>query len=480
MKNRSVYLTAFLGLVVTLLAVADSHASQGKKRLPNFVFFLVDDLGWADLGCQGSTFYETPNIDKFAKTAMRFTDGYAACPVCSPTRASIMTGKYPARMNITNWFSGMNKGKLLPAEYVHHLPLSEVTLAEALREAGYRTAFFGKWHLGGEGFEPTKQGFDLNVGGFRRGSPPSYFSPYKNPYLKDGPKGEHLPYRLASEAISFIEKNKENPFLVYLSFYSVHTPLRAKQNLIAKYKDKAAKLPKADRPDFGKEGNRKFRQVQNHAVYAGMVESMDTNVGRVLDKLEELNLDENTIVLFTSDNGGLATSEGWPTTNLPLRAGKGWLYEGGVREAFLIRWPGHTPPGSTCNVPVISNDFYPTMLEMAGLKARPKQHVDGVSLVPLLTQKGKLPDRALYWHYPHYSKQGGRPSASIRKGDFVLIKHYEDNSLELFNLKKDLGQKTNLAKKMPEQTMELHRMLQAWQQDVEARMPRPNPNWKGK
>jgi arylsulfatase A-like enzyme len=468
----------FLIAALTLLAAADLHAGDAKRK-PNIVFFLVDDLGWTDLGCQGSKFYETPNIDKLAKSGMRFTNGYAACPVCSPTRASIMTGKYPARLHITNWFSGMNKGKLLPAPYEQQLPLGEFTLAEALREAGYATGFFGKWHLGGEGFEPTRQGFDVNLGGNHRGSPPSYFSPYKNPQLPDGPRGEHLADRLATEAISFIEKNKDRPFLVYMSFYSVHTPLQAKQELVAKYKAKAEKNP-IGTPTFLPEHDKKARQVQDHPVYSGMIESMDTNVGRILSKLEELGLDDNTIIIFTSDNGGLATAEGWPTSNLPLRAGKGWLYEGGTRVAYMIRWPGHTRPGSTCDVPVISNDFYPTLLEMARLAARPKQHMDGVSLVPLLKESGKFPDRPLFWHYPHYSNQGGRPSASIRQGDFVLIENYEDNSLELYNLKDDLGQKVNLAKKMPDQAALMLKRLHNWQQEVDALMPTPNPEWKGK
>ncbi|MGF1579225.1 MAG: sulfatase [Gemmataceae bacterium] len=479
-------------LVIGSLAIAflvsvsapSSFAGTKKARKPNFVFFLIDDMGWTDAKCYGSSFYHTPNIDKLARSGVRFTNGYAACPVCSPTRLSIMTGKYPARLDATNYFTGRRRGKLLPAEYRNHMPLSEVTLAEALKASGYATGFFGKWHLGGEGFEPTKQGFDVNVGGHVRGSPRSYFSPYRNPYLKDGPKGEHLADRLATEAMDFITKHSDEPFLVYLSFYSVHTPLQAKPKLIQKYKGKQKLLPKSKLatglPRFGKEGKNKLRQVQDHAIYAGMVETMDANIGRVLDHLEKLNLDDNTVVIFTSDNGGLCTSEGWPTSNLPLRAGKGWLYEGGVRVPFIIRWPGNAPPSRTCEVPVISTDFYPTMLEMAGLRQRPKQHTDGVSLVNLLRGRAKDIERPLYWHYPHYSNQGGTPGSSVRLGDYVLIEFFEDKHVELYNIKKDLGQKHDLAKKMSDRAAEMRTMLHRWRQSVDANLPRPNPNWKKK
>lgn len=472
LRTLLIFLLSLLGLGAT----AAAHAGEKTKK-PNFVFFLIDDLGWADLGCYGSRFYETPNIDRLAKTGMRFTSGYAACPVCSPTRASILTGKYPARLNITNWFTGLRTGKLLPPEYLNHLPLDEFTLAEALRAAGYTTGFFGKWHLGGAGFEPTRQGFDVNVAGNHRGSPPSYFSPYKNPDIRDGPKGEHLDDRLAAEAVRFIEKNKDRPFFVYVNLYSVHIPLQAKKDLIAKYQAKAAKIAAEKKAQFAKERDVKVRLSQDHAVYAAMVENMDAAVGHVLDALRRLGLDENTVVIFTADNGGVATSEGWPTSNLPLRAGKGWLYEGGVRVAWIMRWPGVTRPGSTCDTPVISTDFYPTILEIAGLPLRKTQHVDGVSIVPLL-KGGKLPDRPLFWHYPHYSNQGGRPSGSVRQGNFVLIENYEDGSLELYDLQKDLGQKQDLAKKMPERVAAMHRLLRDWRQSVNARMPTPNPAWK--
>ncbi|MFO7974323.1 MAG: sulfatase [Candidatus Hydrogenedentota bacterium] len=462
--------------------------SREAVKRPNFVFFLVDDLGWTDLGCFGSAFYETPNCDRLATEGMKFTDAYAACPVCSPTRASIMAGKYPARMATTDWFGApqpdsvgghWTKNKLLlPAPYQEHLDLGEITVAEALKDAGYETFFAGKWHLGGEGFFPEDQGFDVNKGGHHRGSPPGgYFSPYKNPELENGPKGEHLPDRLASETVEFIEAHRDSPFMAYLSFYSVHTPLQARDDLKAKYDEKTESID-PDKPRWGKEGERKVRLVQDHPVYGGMVEAMDMAVGKVLDTLDRLNLADNTVIIFMSDNGGLSTSEGHPTSNLPLRGGKGWLYEGGIREPMMIKWPGVTKPGTVCEEPVISTDFYPTMLEVAGLPWRNEQHVDGLSLVPLLMQRGSLRDRALYWHYPHYGNQGGSPSAAIRDGEWKLIEFFEDGRVELYNLREDIGETNNLAAVMPDKTQELTNKLNAWQKAVGARFPSPNPAHK--
>ena len=480
--RRTFIQSAILG--AASLAAPRAGRGAGQAQRPNFLFILVDDLGWKDLGCFGSSFYETPHIDRLAAQGMRFTQAYAACPVCSPTRASIMTGKYPARMNTTDWFGAPQpdtaskhptKNKpLLPARYEDKVALEELTLAEALRDAGYQTFFAGKWHLGGEGFFPENQGFSVNQGGHHRGSPPGgYFSPYKNPRLADGPEGEHLPARLAAETVRFIEANREQPFLAYLSFYSVHTPLQSRDDLLAKYKDKAQHLPQGG-PRWGKEGERKVRLVQDHAVYAGMVAAMDQAVGQVLAALDRLGLSENTAIFFMSDNGGLSTSEGHPTSNLPLRAGKGWLYEGGIREPMIVKWPGHGTAGSLCDAPVISTDFYPTMLEMAGLPLREQQHADGVSLTPLLTQEEMLPSRNLYWHYPHYGNQGGSPSAAIRAGDWKLIEFFEDGRLELYNLREDLSEQHNLAAAMPEKAQELAGRLHAWQQEVDARFPTPN------
>jgi arylsulfatase A-like enzyme len=457
-------------------------ASSQFARGPNFLFILVDDLGWGDLGCYGSTFYETPHIDRLAAGAVRFTNAYAACPVCSPTRASIMAGKYPARMDTTDWFGGpqpeevegsKSEGKpLLPAPYLERLPLEEVTLAEAFSEAGYATHFAGKWHLGPEGYWPKQQGFDVNRGGWTAGLPRSYFSPYHNPRLEDGPPGEHLPQRLAEETVQFIEAHAQEPFLAYLSFYSVHTPLQGRPDLVREYEDKRERLGR-ERALLGREGGATVRLNQNHAVYAAMVEAMDQAVGDVLNALERLGLDEDTVVIFMSDNGGLSTTEGRPTSNLPLRAGKGWIYEGGIREPMLIRWPKEAAP-SVCETPVTSTDFYPTMLEMAGRPMRPEQHVDGVSLVPLL-EGGHIEPRPLFWHYPHYGNQGGAPAGAVREGDWKLIEWYEDGRLELYNLRVDPGERYDLAANQAGLAAVLHAKLKAWREEVGAKMPSPAP-----
>jgi len=458
-------------------------AAEPARRAPNFVFFLVDDLGYMDVGANNpETFYETPHADAIAREGMRFTNGYAASPVCSPTRYSIMSGKHPARIGATDWFTGKREGRFRPAPLFDRMPPGEVTVAEALKEGGYRTAFLGKWHLGpSEAFWPEAQGFDINVGGHDRGSPPGgYFSPYKNPKLSDGPKGEHLPARLAEEAVGVLDRLQKDPFLLYLAFYSVHTPLQGRPDLVEKYKAKAARL--APRPEFAPEEQiwptdapRQVRVVQNHAVYAAMIESMDAAVGRVLGRLKELGLEGNTVVFFTGDNGGLSTSEGSPTSNLPLRGGKGWLYEGGIREPFLIKWPGVAKPGSTCDVPVVSTDFYPTILAIAGLPPRPDQHLDGVSLVPLLKGGDRLDRDAIFWHYPHYSNQGGFPGGAVRMGDYKLLERFEDGRVQLYDLKRDVGERNDLAAAMPEKAEALRKRLHAWYGDVGAKFLEPKP-----
>ncbi len=486
-RTLTVILLVFAFTICDSTSAPAAAPSTEAHRRPNFVFFLADDMGWRDAGCYGSTFYETPNIDRLAKEGMRFTNAYAACPVCSPTRASIMTGKYPARLGTTDYFGGpqpdtverhwtRNK-PLLPARYQDYLPLAETTVATALREGGYTTYFAGKWHLGGKGYWPEDHGFDINIGGCQAGSPSSYFSPYRNPKLPDGPKGEHLDDRMAAESVKFLEHVGDKPFLLYHAFYSVHIPLQAKQDLIAKYEAKR-KTVKHDGPMFRPEGDRQARQIQEHAVYAAMIETMDHSMGQVLDALDRLGLAENTVVFFMSDNGGLSTAEGAPTSNLPLRAGKGWLYEGGIREPMIVKWPRVVKPGSACATPVISTDFYPTILDVAGFPARPQQHVDGVSFVPLLRQSASLPPRALYWHYPHYGNQGGSPSSAVRIGDWKLIEFFENHRLELYNLKEDLGEKHNVAAEQPQRTADLHQQLRAWRSAVGARMPMPNPNYK--
>jgi arylsulfatase A-like enzyme len=457
-----------------------SLSSAFATDKPNVIFILADDLGWADLSCYGSTFYETPNLDKLAQQGTRFTNAYASCSVCSPTRASILSGKYPARLQITDWLPGRPDSPILklsrPA-IQPFLPLEEVTFAEALKEAGYQTAFFGKWHLGHEEKHfPDHQGFDINIGGCGTGHPPSFFSPYRIPTLKDGPKGEYLNDRLTDEVLTYIDKAKEKPFLVYLSHYAVHTPLQAKAAAIEKYKAKAAKLPNKE-PAFSTEHGKKVRQVQNHPIYGAMVESLDESVGRILEKLAALGLDRNTIIIFTSDNGGLSINEGSPTSNLPLRAGKGWAYEGGTREPLLIRWPGAAASGTVNDGPVTSTDFYPTILEMAGLPPRPQQHMDGQSIAPLL-KGNKLPERPLFWHYPHYSNQGGAPNGVVRLGDFKLIEWYEDMAVELYNLKADVGETRDLSTEDPDRTAKLKKMLHDWREQTGARMPVPNPNYK--
>lgn len=467
--------------LLTALMIALPGALGAASR-PNFLFVLVDDFGWRDLSNEGSTFYETPNIDRIARSGMKFTQGYATCQVCSPSRASIMTGKFTARHGITEWI-GAAQGtqwkrntKLLPAHYEHQLALSEVTIAEALREAGYRTFFTGKWHLGNRGFYPEDQGFEFNEGGHERGSPPGgYFSPYHNPKLEDGNVGEQLPLRLAEETVKFIRAHRDEPFLAYLSFYSVHAPIQTTRALWKKYRDKAAKNP-PPAYRFIIDRTTPVRQVQDCPIYAGMIESMDGAVGLVLKTLDDLHLADNTIVIFTSDNGGVSAGDAKATSNLPLRGGKGRQWEGGIREPYYILWPGVTRPGSTCATPVTGADFYPTMLEMAGLPLRPQQHLDGLSLVPLL-KAGSIPERPLYWHYPHYSNQGGDPSSIIREGDWKLIYYHEDGHKELYHLPDDIGEQHDLADQQPERAAKLFAKLDAFLKETHARFPARNPNY---
>jgi arylsulfatase A-like enzyme len=447
-----------------------------KEEKPNFLFILVDDLGWADVKCNNpETFYDTPNIDKLAKNGIRFTNAYASCPVCSPTRASIMTGKYPARLNITDWIPGKNpkNTKLVGPKDKHELPLEEITIAETLKKDGYNTAFFGKWHLGDEGSFPEDQGFDINIGGHHKGSPPGgYYSPYKNPKLSDGPEGEYLPDRLTNETINFIEKNQEKPFFAYLAFYTVHTPIQASNRHIEYYKKKRVKLKKSGE-EQRTEHDGITKLIQDNAAYASMVKAMDENIGRLMDKLEELNLNKNTIIIFTSDNGGLSTlfKRGYPTSNEPLRAGKGWCYEGGIRVPGIIAGPIVKSPGSISDFPITSTDFYPTILDMAGLELMPGQHPDGVNLISIINDIGTPERETLYWHYPHYHGSAWTPGAAIRHGDWKLIVFYDKEKTELYNLSSDPSEKNNLANQMPEKTKELEMMLEKWQKSVNAQMP---------
>jgi arylsulfatase A-like enzyme len=443
----------------------------------NVVFFLVDDLGQKDIGIEGSTFYETPNIDKLARGGMRFTHGYATCEVCSPSRASIMLGKYPPRIGITDWIGAATgtrwnrNDRVLPAANRSSLPHEDVSLAEAMKEAGYKTFFAGKWHLGGAGSFPEDHGFDINKGGHHRGSPPGgFFSPYKNPKLTDGPKGESLTLRLASETVNFIEANKDQKFFAYLSFYAVHAPIQTTDELRAKYIQKAKDLGLV-KSRFLFDRTMPVRQVQDNPVYAGMMETVDQAVGMVMDKLDQLGLADNTVIVFTGDNGGVSSGDAFATSNLPFRGGKGRQWEGGIREPYYIKAPGVTEKGSVCETPVTGTDFYPTILALAGLPLKPKQHVDGVSLLSVL-KGGTLADRDLYWHYPHYGNQGGEPCAIIRSTKWKLIHYFEDGRNELYNLSEDVGERSDRLKSNPIVAEALSVKLQAWLKDTRALIPK--------
>jgi arylsulfatase A-like enzyme len=482
MSERQVgFHLAGLSFVATILMIPVVVSAADKGMPPNFLFILADDLGYMDIAANNpDSFYDTPNINALARDGMRFTDAYAAAPVCSPTRASILTGKYPARLGITDYIepTGANqpqnwgrKTSMFPAPYVDRLSLDEVTFAEKLEEAGYRTFFAGKWHLGPPGFWPEQQGFEINKGGTGQGAPyggNQYFSPYENPRLPDGPPGEHLPDRLASETVRFIDENRSAPFIAFLSFYSVHTPLMARSDLEDKYRRRREAGP-ADA--WGWERDQKVRLNQNDPTYAAMVEAMDQAIGKVLKTLSAAGLDANTIVIFLSDNGGLSTSHGFPTSNLPLRAGKGWLYEGGIRVPLIIRWPGVTRPSSVSSEPVMTTDFFPTILEMAGLGPALSPGLDGVSLVPLLKDQRTLPRESIYWHFPHYSDTGGVPGAVVRSGDWKLIEFFEDGRVELYNIKADVGERSDLAQSQPDKAAELRSDLHAWQASVNAKFP---------
>lgn len=465
--------------------------AQPTPSRPNFVLFLVDDLGWTDTAVYGSAFYDTPHIDRLAAEGARFTQFYSASSVCSPTRASLMTGKHPARLHLTNWIGGEQKGRLLPAEYVRALPLSEVTLGETFRQSGYRTGYIGKWHLGGDGHLPDRQGFEFMRAVNHAGQPGSYFFPYENPKwpvtnvpdLQDGSEGEYLTDRLTDEAIGFLRESRDDPFLLVVSHYAVHTPLQAPGPLTAKYAARAEALPEARSPLRAPEGESAVTKMrQDHPDFAGMVESMDGSLGRIVQELEALSLSSRTVVLFVSDNGGLSTlvkgRTNIPTSNAPLRAGKGWLYEGGIRIPFLVRWPGVVGPGQEIDVPSDTTDLYPTMLAMARLDPRPDQHRDGVDLWPLLDPKGKTgPEpRDLFWHFPHYHGSGNVPSGAIRSGDLKLVEWLEDDRVELYDLAQDVGETQDLAEARADEAEVLRRRLHQWRRDVGALMPSPNPD----
>jgi len=436
----------------------------GKK--PNIVFILADDLGWHELGCYGSNFYETPNIDKLATEGMKFTDAYAAAPVCSPTRASIMTGKYPARLHLTDFIKGGSPKdkKLLTPDWTAYLPLQEVTIAEVLKKAGYATGHFGKWHLNkdknykpGRPMDPSSQGFDDVLTTHKPGKGP------KSPYSQDW----HHVRQITERATAFIENNKDRPFFCYVSHNTIHRPEMEKEQLINKYRKK----PGADNEE---------QYGHNNPVQAAMIETLDKSVATILKRLDELNLSDNTLVVFFSDNGHLG-----PKDSRPLRGSKADLYEGGIREPLIVRWPGVVKPGTTCSVPVISNDFFPTFAEVAGLKVTDPT-VDGVSLMPLLTQTGELKRDALYWHYPHYHHQGIGPCGAIRQGRYKLMEWFEKSidgidtpgAVELYDLAEDMGERHNLAAQMPAKTAELYDKLKIWRESVGAQQMLRNPEYK--
>ncbi|MCP5541128.1 MAG: sulfatase [Akkermansiaceae bacterium] len=457
-------LRAFARLFGAIAVIGGAVAPEAwaADPKPNVILILADDLGWTDLGCQGSDLYRTPHIDRLAREGMRFTQAYSACTVCSPTRASLMTGKYPARLHITDWIPGRPPAnpKLLVPDFTKHLPLEEVTLGDAFHAAGYATASIGKWHLGDEPFHPDRNGFDLNIAGTHAGSPLSgYFAPWKIPTLTEGADGEYLTDRMGAEAVKFIEANAERPFFLYWPHFAVHTPIQGKKEIAARYEP------------LVKPGGR-----HQNTTYAAMIESLDEAVGALLDALDRLKLADRTLVVFHSDNGGHLPT----TSNAPLRVGKGSCYEGGTRVPLIVRWPGVTEAGSVCNVPVITPDLFPTLLAMASLPQSNEESLDGLSLEPLLRQTGKLDRDALFWHYPHYQlyQQGGTtPYSAIREGDFKLIEFLDDRPLELYDLAADIGEAHNLAAVRPDLATRLQQRLRDWRISVGAQMPTPNPDY---
>jgi arylsulfatase A-like enzyme len=470
----------FLSIFLVSCASKVNPTEYKIPQKPNILFVLVDDLGYRDLGYTGSTFYETPNINNLAKQGMVFTQGYASSQVCSPSRASILTGQFTARHGITDWI-GENSGtdwrkmnrfdKTLPAEYVHNLPEGQNTVAEVLEANGYKTFFAGKWHLGDEGSYPEDHGFQINKGGWNEGGPVGgYFAPFKNPKLEDQHDGENLSMRLANETVSFMKENKESSFFAFLSFYAVHGPIQTNEEKWKKYRDKAVAQGIKEN-GFAMESKLPLRQHQDNPVYGGLVESMDYAVGLVLNSLKELGLDKNTIVIFTSDNGGVASGDSFSTSNLPFRGGKGYQWEGGIREPYIIYVPWANSNGKTNDSPVTGADFFPTILDYAHIDLLPEQHKDGVSLKPVVDNGMQLSERPLYWHYPHYGNQGGDPSSMIRLGDFKLIHYYEDNHDELYNLLEDPYEHKNIANSSAEITNKLSKKLLNWLTEVNAKYP---------
>ncbi|HEY2411434.1 MAG TPA: sulfatase [Pirellulaceae bacterium] len=456
----------FLSFLAVALLAADIASSRSADRPPNVILILIDDMGWTDLSCYGSSFYETPNIDRLAASGMRLTHGYSACTVCSPTRAAVMTGKYPGRLHITDWIEGSKRpyAKLKVPDWRMHLPHEEITIAETFKANGYATCHIGKWHLGGPEYAPTTQGFDINIAGTHAGSPPTYFFPYKNnnsslPGLENGRPGEYLTDRLTDEAIKFVSAAKDKPFFLYMPFYAVHTPLMAKPEKIAKYQAKA----KPENP-------------QHNATYAAMIESLDEGIGRLMAHLDQLKLRDNTIVVFTSDNGGLKLNQ--VTSNDPARAGKGSVYEGGIRVPYIFSYGPKIRAGATSDAAVMSIDLFPTLVELCGLSPKPEKPAwDGVSVASVLLEKEPTKRDTLYWHYPHYHPGGATPYGAVRSGDWRLVEFYENGKTELYNLKDDVGESKDLANSQPQKRDELLSLLRKWRSEVGAQMPTPNPEY---
>lgn len=457
-------------------------------KSPNIVFFLVDDLGWADLACYGSKFHETPNIDALANSGVRFTHAYAASPVCSPTRASIVTGRHPVRVDITDWIPGMTHHKSPEVKYKQiedrdNLALEEVTFAESFKQHGYQTYFVGKWHLGDHTNQPTTlptdQGFDVNIGGHHKGSPPGgYYSPWSNPFLENPKDEQYLTERLTDESIHLIEnRNPEKPFLLYFCYYNVHTPIQPHKKKIDYYNNKAAKMFSGDTPKIEEAGfDSSTRGRQDNPSLATMVAAVDDSVGKLMQSLKDQNIFDNTIVIFFSDNGGLSTFPGsrgmGPTSNAPLRAGKGWLYEGGVREPLIIKAP-NLPKGKVNSTKVVSMDLFPTMLDLAGFPQEPQNHVDGKSLVSVMKGKTQQLHDALYFYYPHYHGSNWKPGASTVVGDWKLIEFYHWNQVHLYNLKDDPSEANNIAAAHPEKVEVLQKKLNSWLEQTKARKLEP-------
>jgi len=459
-------LTAIL-LVLCSAALCDAQNSNAQK--PNVLLIFVDDLGWADLGCYDSTFYDTPNIDALSASGIKFTNAYSACPVCSPTRAALMTGKAPQRVGITQW---------IPQPSPVHLPHSEVTIGETFKEAGYQTGYMGKWHLGEKDDQlPDHHGFDVIQGVNRAGQPANYFFPFKGrqregihywdvPDFEDGSDGDYLTDKLTNKAIDFIKQPREQPFFLCLAHYAVHTPIQVPKETEQTYGRKRKQLfGESETPILEHKFDTVARGRQDNAKYAAMMKNLDDNTGRLMDALKKAGLEDDTIVVFTSDNGGHCHLKKKPgfTCNLPLRSGKGWTYEGGIRIPAIVSWKDKIAP-TTSDIPMITMDLYPTLLDLAGLSLKPEQHLDGLSLKSAMEAKPEkaLTERFVAWSYPHRHGSGHRPSDAIREGFWKLISNREDKSKELYNLKNDLGEQTNLIEQHPEKAEQLSAKLDEW------------------